>query len=77
MATTDRIIAAVTAELTGSVVQAREASAGHFEIEVVWQGFAGKGELDKQRAVLRAIKSLMSGDAAPVHAVDRLLTKAP
>lgn len=72
--TTDRIVERVQAELQGARAQARETSAGHFEVEVVWAGFAGKSELDKQRTVLRAIKSLMAGAQAPVHAIDKLST---
>jgi acid stress-induced BolA-like protein IbaG/YrbA len=49
---------------------------GHYEIAVTYAAFEGKGTLDKQRTVLRAIKHLMAGDEAPVHAVDRLECKA-
>ena len=50
---------------------------GHFEIRVVSSQFAGKNTLARQRMVYRAIAELMSGDAAPVHAVDRLETVVP
>ena len=50
---------------------------GHFEIRVVATEFAGKSRLQRQRIVLRAIAGLMQGDAAPVHAVDRLETFTP
>lgn len=74
--TVGSIVTAVEKELVGAAVKAREASPGHFEIEVIWDGFTGKSELEKQRTVLRCIKSLMHGDAAPVHAVDKLITRA-
>ncbi len=45
---------------------------GHFEIEVISKAFEGKRMLQKHRMVLQAIKELMAGDDAPVHAVDRL-----
>jgi acid stress-induced BolA-like protein IbaG/YrbA len=50
---------------------------GHFEIRVVATAFAGSNRLARQRLVLRAIAELMQGDAAPVHAVDRLDTLTP
>lgn len=50
------------------------ASPGHFEITVHAKAFDDKRLLEKQRMVLGAIKHLMAGDAAPVHAVDRIVT---
>lgn len=50
---------------------------GHFTIEVVSPIFTGKSRLESQRLVLGSIKHLMSGDLAPVHAVDTLTTRAP
>lgn len=47
---------------------------GHFNIVVVAEAFDGKKLLEKQRMVLSAIAHLMKGDAAPVHAVDSLVT---
>ena len=52
-------------------------SGGHFEIQVVSPVFAGKRILEQQRLVYSAITHLMSGDAAPVHAVDRMVCKVP
>ena len=49
----------------------------HFEIEVVSDAFAGKRILEQQRLVYSAITHLMSGDTAPVHAVDRMVCKTP
>jgi len=48
---------------------------GHFEIEVVSSAFEGKRILEQQRLVYSAISHLMAGDAAPVHAVDRMVCK--
>jgi acid stress-induced BolA-like protein IbaG/YrbA len=39
--------------------------------------FEGKNTLAKQRMVYAAITHLMTGDSAPVHAVDRLETTLP
>lgn len=50
---------------------------GHFTIAVVSAEFAGKKMLESHRLVLGAIAHLMKGDAAPVHAVDKLTTRAP
>ena len=50
---------------------------GHFTIEVISSAFAGKRILEQQRLVYTAIAHLMAGDAAPVHAVDRMVCKTP
>lgn len=49
---------------------------GHYTIEVVSATFQGMGMLDSQRLVYSAIAHLMQGDLAPVHAVDKLTTRA-
>ena len=50
---------------------------GHYTIEVVSTGFADKSPLERQRLVLSAIKHLINGERAPVHAVDSLITRTP
>jgi acid stress-induced BolA-like protein IbaG/YrbA len=50
---------------------------GHFTIEVVSPVFAGKSMLESQRLVYGAITHLMTGNLAPVHAVDNLKTRTP
>ena len=50
---------------------------GHYRIAVVSTVFTGKSPLERQRLVLAAIKHLINGDRAPVHAVDELLTRTP
>lgn len=50
---------------------------GHFTIAVTSAAFAGKSLLEKQRLVLSAIAPMMKGDDAPVHAVDKLITRLP
>ena len=47
---------------------------GHYTIEVVSDSFEGLNTLKKQRLVYSAIKDLMAGADAPVHAVDSLKT---
>lgn len=49
----------------------------HFSLRVESAAFGGKRSLARQRLVLRAIAHLMKGDAAPVHAIDRLETVLP
>ena len=50
---------------------------GHFTVDVVSAAFAGKNVLQSQRLVYAAIAHLMSGDMAPVHAIDSLTTRVP
>jgi acid stress-induced BolA-like protein IbaG/YrbA len=50
---------------------------GHFSIEVTSAVFAGKNAVQSQRLVYAAIKHLMAGDQAPVHAIDKLVTRVP
>ena len=47
---------------------------GHFSIVVRSAMFNGKSKLASHRLVLSAIKHLMAGQDAPVHAVDSLQT---
>lgn len=63
---------AIAEAIPGARVEVQNASPGHFVITVRSQAFEGKRLLEKQRMVLSAIKHLMAGDAAPVHAVDKI-----
>jgi len=65
---------AVIAKIPDAAVDA-QGGGGHFTIEVVSPVFEGKNMLESQRLVLGAIKHLMAGEAAPVHAVDSLKTR--
>lgn len=65
---------AVTDAIPGAVVDVQGAG-GHFTIDVVSASFEGKSSLQKQRLVLGAIKHLMAGENAPVHAVDTITTR--
>jgi acid stress-induced BolA-like protein IbaG/YrbA len=60
--------------IPGCVVNAA-GGGGHYTIEVVSDSFEGLNTLKKQRMVYRAIKELMAGADAPVHAVDSLKTQ--
>ena len=48
---------------------------GHYSITVTAAAFAGKSMLEQQRMVYSAITELMKGNDAPIHAVDKLITK--
>lgn len=72
----DAIRTAVTARMADAVVDV-SGGGGHWRIAVVSKEFAGKSMLEQQRLVLGAIKHLLNGDRAPVHAVDSLTTRTP
>ncbi len=66
----------IEGSLPGADVQVR-GGGGHFEIDVAAGEFEGLNTLKKQRLVYSAIKDLMAGDSAPVHAIDRMVTRTP
>ena len=68
---------AIVAALPDAHVRVTANSPGHFEIEVVSAAFAGQSMVRQQQLVYGAIKPLMAGDGAPVHAIDRLRTRVP
>jgi acid stress-induced BolA-like protein IbaG/YrbA len=72
----DAIRTSVQARLPDAAVQV-SGGGGHYTIEVVSSGFAGKSLLESQRLVLSAIKHLINGERPPVHAVDSLITRTP
>lgn len=71
-AISEQLRAAIEAALAGARAEVRAAGGGHFAIAVAWAGFAGKSKLAQQQLVYRAITPFLSGDAAPVHAIDHL-----
>jgi acid stress-induced BolA-like protein IbaG/YrbA len=68
---------AIESALPESQVEVVPGSPGHFAIRVVSAAFAGLSRVRQQQRVYAAIAHLMQGDAAPVHAVDRLETEVP
>ena len=68
---------AIADGIPGARIEITPRSPGHFEIRVVSQAFADKGRVQQQQLVYGSIAHLMKGDAAPVHAVDRLTTELP
>jgi acid stress-induced BolA-like protein IbaG/YrbA len=73
----DELRRAVLAALPDAEVEVEAGGAGHFALAVVSPAFAGLPRVKQQQKVYAAIAHLMAGDAAPVHAIDRLITKAP
>jgi len=74
----DAIREAIQGNIEGvTMVEVSSAAGGHFDIAVTSPAFEGKNTLERHRLVLNAIKELMAGDAAPVHAVDSIRTKLP
>lgn len=73
----EQIRGAVEAALPEARVEARAASPGHFEVRVTSESFRGKSRVAQHQLVYAAITHLMKGDAAPVHAIDRLECALP
>jgi len=72
-----KLRSAIEAAIDGAQVQVSSMSPGHFEIRVMSHAFVGLSRVKQQQLVYAAIAPLMSGDAPPVHAVDRLETLVP
>ena len=64
---------AIAAKIQGASVEVT-GGGGHYTIVVTSPYFAGKSRLESQRVVLGSIAHLMTGEMAPVHAVDSLKT---
>lgn len=81
MSDTDSIVqqmkAAISSALPGADVEVAPNSPGHFQIRVVSAAFQGQSRVRQQQLVYAAIASLMKGEGAPVHAIDRLDTVTP
>lgn len=77
MDTTHAIREAILGKIPDAEVDVQAGSGGHFAISVVSPVFAGKSMVESQRLVYGAIAHLMKGADAPVHAIDKLTTKAP
>lgn len=74
--TSESIRAAIKSRLPDATVEV-SGSGGHFEIHVEAARFENRSTLERQRVVYHAISHLMSGENAPVHAVDKLSTSVP
>jgi acid stress-induced BolA-like protein IbaG/YrbA len=63
--------------LPGAEIRVSATSPGHFEIRVTSEAFEGLSRVRQQQLVYGAIAHLMKGNAAPVHAIDKLQTELP
>jgi acid stress-induced BolA-like protein IbaG/YrbA len=72
-----RLRDAIEGALAGARAEVDARGAGHFEIRVECAAFAGRSRVQQQQMVYAAIAPLMAGDAAPVHAIDRMVTRVP
>lgn len=70
-----RLREAILRALPDARVEVRPGSPGHFELEVVSPQFEGLSRVKQQQKVYAAIAPLMGGDAPPVHAIDRMVTR--
>ncbi len=70
--TAQQLREAIEGALDCERVEITSGSPGHFSICVVSQTFTGLNRVKQQQSVYAAIKDLMAGDQAPVHAIDRL-----
>jgi stress-induced morphogen len=68
---------AVVTQLPDATIEVTIGSPGHYSLAVTSAAFAGKTPVAKQRLVYSAIRHLMAGDSAPVHAIDKLVTLDP
>ncbi len=72
--TIDAITKAIQTAIPGATVNVTPGSGGHYSLHVKSEAFRGKNMVESHRLVYGAIASLMSGDQAPVHAIDSLKT---
>ena len=70
----DQIRAAIAQALPGAEVRVSAGNPGHFSVSVRSAQFQNQSRLACQRMVYKSIAHLMSGERAPVHAIDQLET---
>ena len=75
--TAKQLSRAISEAIPDARVDVQDRGPGHFEIRVVSKAFDGLSRVRQQQLVYGAIAHLMKGDAAPVHAIDRLQTELP
>ena len=67
----------ITNAIADAEVSVTAAGPGHFEIRITAQAFDGLSRVKKQQLVYGAITDLMSGQNAPVHAIDKMECLTP
>jgi acid stress-induced BolA-like protein IbaG/YrbA len=75
--TAEALRRAIREQIPDARVEVAAGGAGHFELRVTSASFAGQSRLRQQQRVYAAIAALLKGEAAPVHAIDRLETRLP
>jgi len=73
----DKLQKAIEAAIAGARVEVTPGGPGHFELTVESASFEGLSRVKQQQKVYAAIAHLMAGDAAPVHAIDRMVIRIP
>ena len=68
---------AIEQAMPGAEVEITAGGAGHFELRIKAAEFAGKSRVAQQRLVYGAITYLMTGETAPVHAIDKMEILVP
>ena len=63
---------AIATAIPGAEIEIAARGPGHFEIGVISAAFDGKSRGQQHQLVYGAITELMSGQNAPVHAIDKL-----
>lgn len=71
-----QICKAIEESITNAKVKV-SGTGGHFSLRVESVLFKNKKSLEKQRMVFFTIKELITGNNAPVHAIDNLKTLIP
>lgn len=71
----DEIKQRIQATIPDSDVIVRLASDRHYEICVISSSFNELSQVKRHQKVYAAITDLMSGDNAPIHAIDKLDTR--
>ena len=72
-----RLEEAIASAIPGAEIDVSARGPGHFEIAVGSALFAGKSRVQQHQLVYGAIAALMSGQNAPVHAIDKLECRIP
>ncbi len=65
----------ITSAIPHSDVTVLLASERHYEISVISSSFENQSQVKQHQRVYATITDLMSGNDAPVHAIDRLDTR--
>lgn len=74
---TEEITKRIKTAIPDAIIKVSSASEKHYELSVVSASFTDQPTVKRQQRVYAAISDLMAGDAAPVHAIDRMETLTP